>query len=187
MTTITRGGLTVALAAAMLGAAACSRPAEPAVRDDALSRDLAAAQSQADANARRSRTQFVSPLELGRVAEGAAPAPARSAPRPPAAARTTTRRAPRATPAARVARAAPAPAAARASAADAPRQPEAEAPDQPTPVEAPVPIPPRDEPVVAAPSRPADPTPPPPPPPPRRRPVWTTEDVIRNAPFPVNP
>ncbi len=183
---MTRVGLTAALGAAVLGAAACSRPAAPAdgAGDDALRRDLEAAQSQAAVDTRPTRTQFVSPLELGRAADRAAPAAARSAPRPTTAAKEPARSAPRTTRVARVARPAPARVAAPASTADAPHEPDAEAPNAPIPVEAPVPEPPRDEPIVAAPSRPADPTPPPPR---RRGPVWTTGDVIRNAPFPINP
>jgi hypothetical protein len=168
------------LGAAALAVGACSRPAPPAA-DDALRQDLEAAQAGAP---RASRTQFVSALELGRAAEAPArtaprAAPARSAPSRPVARRTPSRDA--AAPVVRVARAprvedAPAPAA----------EPAEQVADVPTiDVEvAPLPAPTRDEPIVAAPSRrPAEG----PPASRRRGPVWTTGDVIRNAPFPINP
>lgn len=186
-----RTRLMTMLGAAALAAGACSRPA-PSVTDDALRQDLDAAQAHASA-AQTARTQFVSPLELGHTAE----APARSTPRlvltAPAATHPAARRA--ATPVTRVARvlrparaehaereASPAPAEhAHASAPVAERTVDAPSIDVEV---APLPAPSsRDEPVVAAPTRhPADV-----PSAPRRGRVWTTGDVIRNAPFPINP
>jgi hypothetical protein len=173
MTITMRGGLTAALAATLLGAAACSSP-EPAGSgaDADLQRDLEAVQA-VDAP-RPARTQFVSPLELGRGPERPAPAPraaARSAPvrrAAPPAARQVARRVAPAPRAVAAVEAAPAPEL-RPQAAEVAAAPE----PSPTP-----------EPVVAAPSR----RPMPAPEPARRRGGWSsTADVIRNAPFPINP
>jgi hypothetical protein len=169
-----RGRLAAGFAAALLVVGACSAPVAEA--DDALRRDLDAAQATAAvADGQPTRTQFVSPLELGHAADRAAPAaaPAR------ATARRTAAPAAR-TPAARTAarRAVPRPVAPRAEVADARvAERDAETPPVAPPVD-PTPA----EPVVAAPSRRPAPTPEP-----RRRGGWSTADVIRNAPFPINP
>lgn len=176
--------LMAALGAAALTAAACA-PSTPPDADPALRRDLAAAGTHAVTREPSARTQFVSALELGRAPQEsgrpAAPrvAPARST-SSAVAARAVTRTTPR-TPVAPVARVLPRPAVVdEAPEADADRRVDETNPDiEPMPTPEPV----RDEPVVAAPSRPADP----PPPPPRRRGGWTMDDVIRNAPFPINP
>ena len=169
-----RRRLAAAFTAALLAVGACSAPVAEA--DDALRRDLDAAQATAAvADGGPTRTQFVSPLELGHAADRAAPAaaPAR------ATARRTAAPAAR-TPAARTAvrRAVPRPVAPRAEVADARvAERDAETPPVAPPVD-PTPA----APVVAAPSRrPA------PPAEPRRRGGWSTADVIRNAPFPINP
>lgn len=178
MTITTRGGLTAALAAVLLGAAACSPAPAPANTDDALRRDLDAAQTQAtDGTRPAARTQFVSAIELGREPERSAPVP----PRP------VVRRAPERTPTRSVAspvarRAAPAPRPAPAPAAPAPAvvtQADGGEVEAPAPRVEPQPA----EPVVAAPSR----RPAPAAEPGRRRGGWTMGDVIRNAPFPINP
>jgi hypothetical protein len=182
MTMTKRGGLTAALAAALFGAAACSAPADPTAGDDALRRDLDAATSVGLAPA--ARTQFVSALELGRTADGPAEAPpARARRRAPerALARPVARTVARsAAPRAEVRRAAPrattrasAPVVVAAAPVEAPRV-------EPAEVVAPAP---RPEPIVAAPSRrsmPAAESG-------RRSGGWSTADVIRNAPFPINP
>jgi hypothetical protein len=171
---LARGRLAAVFAVAVLALAACSPAAADA--DEALRRDLDAAQATAAvADGQSARTQFVSPLELGRAAERAAPAAAPVR----AAARRTAAPAVR-TPAARTVarRALPRPAAPRAEVADA-RVAER---DAETPVVAPRADPTPAEPVVAAPSRRPAPTPEP-----RRRGGWSTADVIRNAPFPINP
>ena len=177
------------LGAVALTAGACSRSA-PSTADAALRQDLDAAQAQAAAQP-ASRVQFVSPLELGRAAD----APARSAPRAatagPAAASPARRAAAPVTRVARVARVphpapverAPAPAPATAVDAPAPVAERATAAPSIDVEVAPLPAPSRDEPVVAAPSRRqggergSE----------RHGRVWTTGDVIRNAPFPITP
>jgi hypothetical protein len=177
--------MVVAGSAALAMAAACSPPA-PSAADDALRADLAAAQATARP---AERTQFVSPLELGRVAEpraNAVPMP-RAASTAPARVATTRRSravSPSATrvarPVARVRPPEPAPAREVADVDDAPAVIQA-----PRPAATPAPEPARGEPVVAVPSRrPGVESPPPP-----RRPgrVWDMGDVIRNAPFPIKP
>jgi hypothetical protein len=169
--------------AALVAAAACSGPA-PSAADDALRSDLEAAQQAAAAPA-DDRTQFVSALELGRTVtpragEVAAPRPVAAAP-----ARAAVARRSRVASAERVVRPV-----ARVRAAEPAPAPEAEdrevAParvDTPRPEVDPAPAPARDEPVVAAPSRRPDVQPAPR----RRGRTWDMGDVIRNAPFPINP
>jgi hypothetical protein len=173
-----RGRLAAAFAAALLAVGACSAPVAEA--DDALRRDLDAAQATAAvADGGTTRTQFVSPLELGRAPEPAAPAaaPVRTAARRTAAPAV---RAPAARAVAR--RPAPRPAAPPAEVADARVAEREDATPPVAPPVAPAVDPAPAEPVVAAPSRRPAPTPEP-----RRRGGWTTADVIRNAPFPINP
>jgi len=171
------------LGATALAAGACA-PSAPPDAELTLQRDLAAAGTHAVAGERSARTQFVSPLELGRAPQAAprtaaprtAPARATSS---AAAACPVTRAAPR-TPVAPVARVSRRPAVVDEVPAVAADRPLDDTGPVVEPMPAPEPV--RDEPVVAAPSRPADPPPPPP-----RRGGWTMEDVIRNAPFPINP
>ena len=165
---------TVAATAAVLAAVtACGGGSAPTA-DEALRADLEAAQRAATRPAER--TQFVSAVELGRTEEPRRAVPRATAPRRPAPQARPTR-AVAAAPVARPAPVAPAPARAR-EVAEVP----AEATDAPEAAAVPSPAP--DGPVVAAPSRRTQDAQEGPR---RRGRVWGMGDVIRNAPFPINP
>lgn len=160
-----------AAAVALLGTAACQKAAAP---DAALQHDLSQVEAErVELATPRPRTQFVSAVELGGEVAPAPKAPERAratptrAPRMPRVAAATTR------PVTHVA-AAPAPAPEPTpEPTPEPVVERAPAPSEPI-IAAPAPMPRRDEPRASS----------------RRgggQGTWTTADVIRNAPFPINP
>ena len=166
----------------LVGLAACGR--QPATVSEDMQRDLdLAGTSAVELAPRAAQTQVVSAIELGKAAE---------APKPEAPQAAPVRQTPRA-PKAQVARHAPAAPAATQQVASAP-EPKAEpeprpVAEAPSPVaEAPAPAP---EPTVERAPAQIPTTPVPSPSRGRSRGRsggwWSTGDVIRNAPFPINP